>query len=1462
MRNKHFRKGINLIRLNPFNYRHFAFLFILLNSIMGVNNAIQAQCTPATLTFKYTGGVQDFVVPNSINRITFSATGADGGDGGGTTGNGGSGGSINASFSVSPGDNIRLIVGQAGESTFWGGGGGGTAVINCGNPANCATGTLLIVAGGGGGGRGNNPGGGATAVAGSGAAGSNDVGGGGGGGVNGGGGVSFDGAQASKTSISAGGFGGNVSNGGKGFGGGGALQSIPGGGGGGGGYTGGNGTIDFGYGGSNYVDASAIAGFNNTAGIDGGSGGNNTNGVVVLSYTCPDPCLAFTNNRAYVNAAVTSSGDGSSWATAFKTLQEALTLNCPSITQIWVAQGTYSPTTTANRTISFVMKNGLAIYGGFDGTENSLFQRNWETNVTTLSGSIGGGESSYHVINNFYTSSNQLSSSAILDGFTVTGGLANGSSAREDVGGGMHNEYASPTIKNCVFTGNNAQFAGGGICNLNSAASISNCTFSNNSASNYEGGGIFNYSPNAFPYLYASVTNSTFTNNSARSGGGISNRGSLFGSSSTSNGRGPSITYCTFTDNSVSSYGGGISADSIDPTVTHCVFTGNTAGSFGGGLFSGHASKGATHCSFSDNSATKNGGGIYAYSNNFSSAYVNCSFSGNTAQNGGGMYVTTQASLVNCSFSGNSASLDGGGLWMIYYNKIKNCILWGNSSEIYIINPSNLPTDITYSIIKQASGVFPGTGNINADPLFISAADLHLQNGSPAINAGTATGAPGDDFDGDARPLGGGFDMGYDESTYIPPVCNLIVATHPSVTNSVCSGNSVTLTAKATATGSMTVKWQRKGVNDADYSDVTTTTTYTSGTNTDYTITAISTDDNNAMYRAVFASSACTNPVNTNAVTLSVNPNLTPSVSLGVSPSTTICAGTSVTFTATPTNGGTTPQYKWTINNQVQAETGTMLTRSNLANNDVVKVEMTSNATCASPTTTSDMKTMTVNPLLTPSVSLGVSTGTTICAGTSVIFTATPTNGGTTPTYKWTIGTTVQAETGATLTRSNLANNDVVKVELTSNATCVSPTTATDMNTMTVNPILTPSVSLGVSPSTTICAGTSVTFTATPTNGGTTPTYKWTIGTTVQAETGATLTRSNLANNDVVKVEMTSYATCASPTTTSDMKTMTVNPIITPSVSLGVSTGTTICAGTSVIFTATPTNGGTTPTYKWTIGTTVQAETGATLTRSNLANNDVVKVEMTSNALCLSTPTATATKTMVVSPTISVDAGATCLQVYSGYDAASGCTTLTATASGNGTTGYTFKWSTNATTPSINVCPTVNTSYTVTATKGACSATDKVDVKVLNVSCDKNKTQVCHNGLTVCIAKKDVPFHLAHGDKLGTCGANNLCGNSNALIANEKTHALSDKMDAELAIQLYPNPSYQVVTLQMDNIREGVVQFDIMDLAGRIIQHSQQRVDEGFSIITLDLQDLSKGLYIVRVKDKENREAFVKLSKL
>ena len=267
-------------------------------------------CAPGSQIFNYTGGVQDFVVPTGITFLTVAATGADGGDNP-PSAFGGSGGVINATFPVLPGDNIRVIVGEAGKNTFYGSGGGGTGVINCGNPANCATGTLLVVAGGGGGGAfGSNLGGGASSIAGSGSGGNSIGGVGGGGGVNSPG--SEGGGQASKTSISAGGIG--ISIGGKGFGGGGGTQIPPGGGGGGGGYTGGNGTAISGSGGSNFVDVTAVSGFTNNGGITGGSGGNNTNGVVTLSYSCnvcpTIPNLSSTSSPVCQNSNITLNATG------------------------------------------------------------------------------------------------------------------------------------------------------------------------------------------------------------------------------------------------------------------------------------------------------------------------------------------------------------------------------------------------------------------------------------------------------------------------------------------------------------------------------------------------------------------------------------------------------------------------------------------------------------------------------------------------------------------------------------------------------------------------------------------------------------------------------------------------------------------------------------------------------------------------------------------------------------------------------------------------------------------------------------------------------------------------------------------------------------------------------------------------------------------------------------------------
>src|SRR4029077_14693433 len=104
---------------------------------------------------------------------------------------------------------------------------------------------------------------------------------------------------------------------------------------------------------------------------------------------------------------------------------------------------------------------------------------------------------------------------------------------------------------------------------------------------------------------------------------------------------------------------------------------------------------------------------------------------------------------------------------------------------------------------------------------------------------------------------------------------------------------------------------------------------------------------------------------------------------------------------------------------------------------------MTSNATCASPTTaTSKSLTMTVNANVTPSVSIAANPGTTICGGATVSFTATPTNGGT-PSYQWKKNSVNVGTNSAIYTYNGLANGDVITCVMTSNATCVSPTTAT-----------------------------------------------------------------------------------------------------------------------------------------------------------------------------------------------------------------------------------------------------------------------------------------------------------------------------------------------------------------------------------------------------------------------------------
>jgi hypothetical protein len=280
-------------------------------------------------------------------------------------------------------------------------------------------------------------------------------------------------------------------------------------------------------------------------------------------------------------------------------------------------------------------------------------------------------------------------------------------------------------------------------------------------------------------------------------------------------------------------------------------------------------------------------------------------------------------------------------------------------------------------------------------------------------------------------------------------------------------------------------------------------------------------------------------------------PACVPTISITSNQSGAICQGTSIEFTATITDGGTNPTYQWQRNGNNVGTNSNTFTSSENTNGDVITCILSSNATCASPTqVTSEGITLTVNPTLTPSLSISAN-ASTVCEGSSITFTATVTNGGTNPTYQWQRNGSNVGINSNTYTSSDNTNGDVIACILTSNATCASPTQVTSEGiTLTVNPTLTPSISISANAST-VCEGSSITFTATVTNGGTNPTYQWQRNGSNVGTNSNTYTSSDNTNGDVITCILTSNAPCATLTqVTSEEITLTVNPL--PALSITV----------------------------------------------------------------------------------------------------------------------------------------------------------------------------------------------------------------------------------------------------------------------------------------------------------------------
>ncbi|AXY74205.1 hypothetical protein D3H65_09565 [Paraflavitalea soli] len=537
----------------------------------------------------------------------------------------------------------------------------------------------------------------------------------------------------------------------------------------------------------------------------------------------------------------------------------------------------------------------------------------------------------------------------------------------------------------------------------------------------------------------------------------------------------------------------------------------------------------------------------------------------------------------------------------------------------------------------------------------------------------------------------------------------------------VCTGGTVTFTATPKDGGITPVyQWQVNGINVGQNSPTFTSSTLTGG---------------DAIKVIMTGNAPCTvePSVTSNVITLTGGAPVTPSVSITASEA-LFCAGTAVTYTATPVNGGNTPAYQWQVNGVNVGQNINTFTTTALNDGDKVTVSLITSAACATtPSVISNTITAAVTPNITPVVTVTAS-ATSICPGTKVSFTATTPTSITNPSYFWFVNDMGASANGNTFSSSTLADGDKVYATMFTTQSCVTDMlTKSNIVPVSVGTSLTASVSVAAS-ATSICAGSNVTFTATPVNGGSAPTYQWQVNGVNAGQNANTFTSNSLTSADVVKVIMTSNAGCvSSATATSNSISVTVTTGVTPSVSITAS-ATTICAGSNVTFTATPVNGGSVPNYQWQVNGVNAGQNSNTFTSNSLANADVVKVIMTSNAGCVSSATAASnsipvTVTTGITPSVSITASATTICAGSNV-------TFTAT-SVNGGSAPTYQWQVNG----VNAGQNSSTFTTSSLTNGSI-------VRVIltpNASCAPGAS-VTSNAITVTVYASVTPLVVLSGN--------------------------------------------------------------------------------------------------------------------
>jgi hypothetical protein len=509
--------------------------------------------------------------------------------------------------------------------------------------------------------------------------------------------------------------------------------------------------------------------------------------AILIAVMLPQTAAAIIR---YVKPVASGSGDGLSWDNASNNLQDMINKSNPNTDdEVWVFAGTYYPKYTADgwngsdlvegeaRDRAFVLKAGVKIYGGFTDLAEilSAFGEESRTGTSTLSGDIDNvtglsDGDAYHVV---VIAGTDIDGETVLDGFTISGGNANGGinnpitvngvgSIYKERGGGIYNQHSSPELTNLIISGNKAGSSQEGL-----------------------GGGIVIRGVNKDNHSFPVLTNVVISGNTAALGGGIGsqysspvlnrvdiseNEADMYGGGIYSGDSFLALEEVTISDNTVKGpdgYGGGIynlgnsAIQRSEIELSNVTITNNKViDGYGGGIANHkYASSILTDVIISGNYAGVDGGGIYNVDHSFSEL-ENVLISGNSVlRYGGGIYnnESSYSNLTNVTISGNYAEFDGGGISNndnASPSAVTNTIVWGNGTgdngndpNVYNHLASNNST-YDHSLVGGVDLTGGGTGNFDGttDPQFVSpiapsptpttGGDYHLWTDSPLIGGG------------------------------------------------------------------------------------------------------------------------------------------------------------------------------------------------------------------------------------------------------------------------------------------------------------------------------------------------------------------------------------------------------------------------------------------------------------------------------------------------------------------------------------------------------------------------------------------------------------------------------------------------------------------------------------------------------------------------------------------------------